>query len=272
MKRCLTLLCLAVLCQSACAATFKDLQAALSQYDPIIHGETKLVGTLHFPEFERVLPRFYRQLFEKVNIKFTASRQSCQIELIGKSEPLKDFVRQYFFEIENDFKKAYQEVLDNDPLFRLKKVAEHKEDFHSKIVVKPTSTEFQFKDRKQAKPDKRLDRPSFVAFEMDMKGKLRSLTVHDDETETQINFISHTIADRHYFSELQMVQFRHKVPHYRNISIKYKEVGKVLLPEVITMTEVDSRGLAKTIPGNLNPISMLFKHITAGESKGEADK
>lgn len=246
------------------ANDFLPLQKALNQYDPIIAKNVILEGRLHFPEVQKILPDFYQQLFDRVNIHLKITRDQLKINLEGKSEHLKELVRQQFLQIEENLKTTFLQVLKKDPLYRLKHVTEAPSNYKAEITSFPSSTEYQFTQKKEKKSTLS---PQLVAFEINEEGVLKKMNILDHKTKTEIRFKSIKHKDRLYFTQLQLIQSRHGIQKYRHLKIEYGEINHQRYPKRIILTETDSQGQLKLVSGHLNPVSMLFKGASFTDKK-----
>jgi hypothetical protein len=235
----------------------KSLQNSLKKYDPIISEDKTIIGTLHFPEVQSVLPDFYKQLFERVQIELVASKQDVKIQLKGKNEFLKDMVRQQFLKIENQLKNTIRQAFMKDPLYRLNKIIEKPKNYTSNTQKYNNNTSYTFVNKiKEATEE---DGPSKLSFDLSEDGKLKNLTIVDWKYTTEITFESFMKNARYYFSELKLIQTRNGIPKYRTIKINYHQVGDDFIPREISLAETDQRGELTKVSGNLNPISVHFK-------------
>ncbi len=235
----------------------KALQDSLKKYDPIITEDNTIVGTLHFPEVQSVLPDFYKQLFERVQIELVASRKDIKIQLKGKNEFLKDMVRQQFLKIEDQLKNTIRQALMKDPLYRLNKIIEKPKNYVKNARKYDNNTSYTFVNKTKKASEK--DGPSKLSFDLSEKGKLKNLTIVDWKYTTEITFESFEKNGKFYFSKLKLIQTRNGIPKYRTIEINYKQIDNLYLPIKISLSETDQKGELTKVSGNLNPISIHFK-------------
>lgn len=213
---------------------------------------------MHFPEVEKILPEFYKQLFQRVNLHLTVGRNQFEIDIRGESEHLKDLVRQQFMQIEDVLKIQFLEVMNKDPLYQLKKVSEENAEYQSQIHVKPVSTEYHFTIR-LGKRKKKI--PKSVVFEITSKGKLNRMSVVDEHSTSEFSFISEEVDGKFYFKEIHMIYKRNNISKFRKLDIFYFTEKGIRYPKSLRMTELDSQGLPLQVSGHLNPISMIFNSV-----------
>jgi len=139
------LACLLMPAGASADSSLSNLKKALDRYDPILDEDTVLEGILHFPEVEKVMPIFYRQLFERVSLHLSVSREDFKIEARGKSEDLKELLRNQLVSIEQELRVAFQQMLENDPIYRMKYVVEHPLNYEMKTTKHRKSTAYHFK-------------------------------------------------------------------------------------------------------------------------------
>jgi hypothetical protein len=247
-----------IICTSPIYSIDADiLKKSLEKYDPIVNDKKELVGTLHFPEVQSVLPDFYKQLFERVQIECRASKKEIKIELKGKNEFLKDMVRQEFLKFEDQLKSTIRQALVKDPLYRLNKIIDQPENYISKSRKYDNNTNFTFLSK--VKEATELMGPSKLSFDINASGQLKSLTIIDWKYTTEITFVTKSFKNKYYFSELNFIQSKNGISKYRKINIDYKTVDGVYVPVKVSLSQTDQRGQLLKVSGNLNPISIYFK-------------
>lgn len=236
-----------------------SLQEALVRYDPILTDKVLLEGTLHFPEVEKILPDFYRQLYEKVSLHLFASRHGVKIEPRGKSEELKEMVRDQFLGIEEEIKASFQQIVENDPLWRMGSVRENLHCYQASLENKVEAGDhYQFR-LSPGNEGKKI--PSAIYFETGKDGKLVRLCVTDRDCSLEAGLETVEAGGRYYFSRMDLVIRRRGAARFRRIEISYGESAGVRYPRKILITELDSQGEPVKASGNLNPVSLIFDAV-----------
>ena len=238
------------------------LQRALQRYDPILGSDLVLDGILHFPEVEKVLPDFYRQLYERVHLRLVVSRHSFSLEPEGRSEELKAMVREQFLKIEDELRTSFSEMLENDPLVHLGQLQEHLASY-TMAVAQEANLQYRFNLRENTA----LRLPQVLEFELSPAGRLLQLTCVEKQHTLSVTFTTSEIEGRYYITGLDVVQKKHGLDKYRRVDIEYQLVSGVRCPARIMLTTVDGQGRPVLVSGNLNPLSLVFHSVRVTRRK-----
>lgn len=251
---------LIALSASLSATDLRPLQKALRKYDPIVKKNIELNGKLHFPEVESKLPDFYKQLFKRVFIQLSVGRSKFKVDIGGESEQLKDLVRQHFLKIEEKLKGEFLEVMENDPIYRLKNVGENPLAYSTVVHERHASKEYHFNVKIGIGKKHKL--PKAVMFELSEKGRLEKMVVEDKRSVAEFTFTTEMVDKKYYISRIDMIYKRHGIEKHRKLEVVYDEKEGIRFPTKLTMSELDSQGNLLIVPGHLNPVSMVFDTVS----------
>lgn len=224
----------------------------LKKYAPLISEGVELRGILQFPELQKAMPGFQKKLFERVLIRFQATRSSFDVKLEGDSEDLKELVRNQFESIRKDMEDSFRLMLENEPLYRMRRIESHKNEFEVSLgKSRKQETRLHF----ERMTDNKL-LPERVVFVANKDAELHALTVADRGSLTTATFSAKKMMSLLYLTHVFLSREESGKERFYSMQILYDDSKSHPYPKEIILAETDEFGRALEKSGLLNPVSL----------------